>query len=120
MEFNKTLKSSFIAIGVLSVGLVSSFVSAASISLQYDVKQKEEGYVQFELIAKNISNTTLYDVEVATPNGLTNTVNYGDLEVGQSASELVTLSWQANDEPPTLTWSITFMDQNGATVTESK
>ncbi len=114
--FHRTLAG--IAFLGLAAGISTAYADAANIS--YDIVEKTDGYISFELRVENISGSTLYGVTVESNNDATPLLNYGDIQPSGSASQPVTLTWDIGSEPPTLAWTISYTDAQGQTRSEDK
>jgi hypothetical protein len=102
--------------GVLLSG-VTIAASADSIGLSFDVIAKSSSQVEFNLLAENIGTQPIYNVIIEPSFDEIPQLNYGDLSAGSQEGRYVNLQWAA-DEPPTLSWKITYVDANGNTVVE--
>lgn len=111
-------RSVFSGVFLLSAG-ICTFANADSVSLQMKVLDKQEGFVEFQLQAENISLISIQEVLVTSNNDNIPAIHYGDIDAGKTAVRVVSLDWDANEEPPQMEWSITYSDTQGNTYTQT-
>lgn len=112
----KHLVTKAVAGMLLSGATMASY--ADSVGLSFDVIAKSDSQVEFNLLAENIGTQPIYNVIIEPGVDDIPLLNYGDLSAGSQSGRYVNLQWTADDEPPVLSWKITYVDADGNTVVE--
>ncbi len=98
---------------------IASAAMAESVALTFEVTSKSEGQVDFVVVAENISLAPLHDVTLQTSDGFNATLEYGDINPGQKISRPTSLYWQPDQEPPSVSWLVEYVDEQGELQTET-
>lgn len=108
--------------GVVVVAAMCGFTAAHAdaVVLSYNVVGKDNGYIRANLVAENISGETLRNVTVESNIGAVPLLSYGDIMPGIRSVQPMTLSWNPAAEPPSLNWTVTYVDIKGQLRKEQK
>jgi len=112
MRFEKHGRLGFAAAGIwLLTGSVA--MAGSVVRIAYDVDQRNDGYMAFDLSVENATLGTLIDVRADAVGQNLPTLYFGDVASGSSASRPAQLSWDPAGEPPNLVWNVSYVNATG-------